>query len=475
MALYVWIDPDAGTPARIGLTCVSNHDSGPYARGTDIYTVLQNDTGALLTAWKSTDKGATWTAMDAANGPVPTPDSANPDYDTAWYGTDSDGTKIYVIYYTGSDPGGTGGNVMTFQAFDMSTDTWGTLATITTLTPFSFGSPEDTFPTGVFYIPSTAALIVVYQIASAPATREGGIVAVDTSGTLLSGPTAINAGAGFLLRASLSESSGQYWVNTFGTGNNQQDIYHQSISETYTLGSQQHIGQVGTSPLWVDSQPASSSVLYTGHPDPPFSANGEIFFPCYVRAKVGLVGSAHDGWLITVFRGTIMADPVWTVDVPQEVYSITPNVFPNPPVGPYQANGPIQQVFGTDGTTYPVHLCAFVDEHGDIGIFAMNEGAPQNMLRSDYTGIGPDFWTDVIRVADTNDVNQFFWPGQFQETYYSTHVVAQGLDLVMGRDFIGPDGVGQKASTRLMVVRAVGNFWSVPNAMLCGHGGNCWT
>ncbi len=161
----------AGVPARAGFTYPA---FGPYeyTAPARLYQVLIDQVTSALAVYKSIDGGATWTAQDAANGPILNGGGTV----SLNYAVTQRGNILSIIYpplvYTGQ-------RIVTF---DVSTDT--------------FGAPSAAGPTAqlriayLLQLPSSGDLYAIYE---KPATSPQSIFYAVFSGGIWATPVQITA------------------------------------------------------------------------------------------------------------------------------------------------------------------------------------------------------------------------------------------------------------------------------------------
>ncbi|HEY9015968.1 MAG TPA: hypothetical protein VIM84_13015, partial [Gemmatimonadales bacterium] len=102
---------------------------GPYAYGGDLFTVLLSTTSGALGVWKSSDSGATWGEVDAANHPSVPYNASSPSdasyYQLESYAVDTISSYLYVAYYTGTPAA----PAIRVRRFNMATSAWSTTFT----------------------------------------------------------------------------------------------------------------------------------------------------------------------------------------------------------------------------------------------------------------------------------------------------------------------------------------------------------
>jgi len=314
----------------------------PFIYNGALYQVLQGagnvfsftPTGGIF-VYKSTDNGATWTALDALNGPS----RADPD-PTAGFFWDGNQTVIVAFNPTGGADLGITGPIH-LQNFNLATGTWGPVY-------------------------ATAGAPAIYEVAQCFLRPDGSIL-------VLAAP---NISGGSVVNLSAYIFSGGVWSTSFAVDANMTAgftsngtaacVMDPATGNIHVFGISQNGGHV--SELWYQLVLANNTlgtfaVIQTGSPtnlpglsgfyQPAISGNNVI---------IGLVDSTDS--YVTIVAGTPLSAPVFTA-------LGAPGIDPGgPPVG-FQLLGP--PVLAVDATGI---YAAYVIRQGDTNVQIRLVGNP---------------------------------------------------------------------------------------------------
>lgn len=224
-------------PITVGATpvtgCTKPNSAGPYSTAAAVrYLVVHNSVLGIdiVSVFKSTDTGVTWAEMDSGNAPLMSGGFPNA------FSSCIDGATIYAIYLDDS-------NVLTIAAFDTATDTWGA--------PNSSGETIEGNPQYISVVNRSSDVVVSMNTGTQTVATVASYILFDKIGetwsgfTLFSVPTVGDSNITtyypiFSFKAgTFTHVFFQLEVSDAPTHDSQ--LYHQSLSDTNTLGTLQVI------------------------------------------------------------------------------------------------------------------------------------------------------------------------------------------------------------------------------------------
>ncbi len=246
----------------------------------------------FVRVFKSTDAGSTWVLQDGAN---------SPQMGSAIFDVQQTGNSLLVLFQHDTT------NLLTFKAFDVSTDTWGVNSTAGP--DPSMGTAED-LPGFKFVIVNSGDLWVFYNYSTLN-NREGSKYVVFSTGTWGS-PTDFNAEAlnvRFPFTKLVYDTSADVIhvisLNTPGnTAPTTWSVKHQPITTAGVIGSTTTCGTIG---------PSRAGAIPVAAPDVgkcTISGNSLIVPTTYFQT-IFTAGTNQ----IQVLVGTPLSAPVWTTNL----------------------------------------------------------------------------------------------------------------------------------------------------------------
>jgi len=443
---------DIPPPTSKGFSIGLNGTRGRYTfqHGSDFYAFLcQDDTSVAGTlkvqAMKSTNLGLTWAAMDSSNAPAV--DTHTGIADSYTVSVDSDTAWVLSVRLSVATPIG-----IKVTAFDLSTDLWAV--------PSNYSSPvPDFINNGTSQ--TVLSLCVVgandYQLMySGPRENVSGvdcgrvyIAAFDgtTFGTSVELPDQAGNLISYGGMSCIAENSRcHFFYISTESGTIGAPLYHVGLdTDGTTFGT---TAKVTDDLYWGFSH---SSTL-VGQTSEAIIANIAAADRLAIAAEIN-DNSGSTSQSLRVFYSALGLNPTWSNTIASQGVDGGPEL-------PRPDNALVIPAFMTLGYANGNLILIWTWQANSFttpGDFNYTKSLSGSFSWSAYATLFQP------SIADNTPTQMTSFDGTA-----GVGIVGLSLNTSADSEFLAqfyfvPFG------------RTVGNFWSVPNAMLCGHGGNCWT